>query len=670
MKKLRHFFIGFVGFCFFIFSLIVLALVFGFLPFTKKGIKNYSTNIFATSVLDSNSLKIARYDVEFIASFTSGAKRYVALYPFIVEAEIDLSRARKNSKLEILSLPYPEFKTRLDTNNIQIFTSTITLDYTKVLQPVLEMFREKSRDYALQDETFVSQVVLKAQEYLDSIFGPAQIEWENNPDPVRYENLPNIPLGIQTSTSALVSLESPVSLRDAVEFKLARNDPLGISQLRLGIAGVETGTIDDFVKKFDTSNRLMFRFHSPQDPKNASFVSFADEGYHSAFIFARGGSHYYYLEDTKKLVKENEEEYLRIGAPNLLYTAASLKAVNNDELLSDQKAVSDTAWYREYVDCYNEALTEARFKRYGKKLFNALSALDVLALSKTNENSPEVALIKDLAGWSNKNVFVKKTNSHKIAKLSSLLSLPDFKRMDSLFRVETETRFRNQSDIMHNLELFFWLFRDELELSESEIGQYKEDIINSGSVVNKKIVAELTDKERNTLFSRFITQRFSDSSVFETLTDEANNSTWIFYGKPVLEWKAKKSLLIIRKQLVDRGLQDDRLILLFSDSIDKARFFTNYFALVFDSEKIMLFEGLSNIFKPSPKEAAYSEILCIDGSCSIAGRSILNKPELSAILNEFSLAWTSELYNTDRVIELINEDFHKEVISSLSRPQR
>jgi len=78
--------------------------------------RDFDTGTFATMARSASALKVARYDVEFLASFRGPAGRYVAIYPFAVEVSVDLSRASRDARAKTVRLPYPSFESRLDAS--------------------------------------------------------------------------------------------------------------------------------------------------------------------------------------------------------------------------------------------------------------------------------------------------------------------------------------------------------------------------------------------------------------------------------------------------------------------------------------------------------------------------------------------------------------------------
>lgn len=670
----------------------------GLVPFTPFAVKTWDTGLFARTDADSGALKVARYDIDFIASFQSEAGRYVAIYPFIVEAEVDLSRAvrktavretavRKNAGGEeeaVVSVPWPEYRAHLETDGVQVFMDTLALDYKSVLMPVLETFREKSRDYALADGAFAEQSLVKAEEYIESIFGPARIEWEMNADPVVRLGAPSVPLDIEATASALVSVREPASLRDAFDASVSRSDPGIETRLRAGIAGTETGTIEAFVRSFDRSGHIVFRYHNPVDPSSAVFVSYADEGYRRAFAYGAGSDKYYYVELAQNETGVNEEEHLRTAAGDLLYFAASLQPAPSQ--VPAAAGGESHLRYAEYVVRYGEALEEIRTGRYGKRLANALDELDRLALERTGEASADAALMREIAGFTSGTAVKAGSDAgsagkrpsgaagtEKTAELAALLRYPDFTRMDALFRSEAENRYRSNAELAGNLEAFFWMMRDELGLTAAEADRYKADLIGAGDVISRALVRTLSGTERNALFARYVQKRLPADIPSETVEPgDGSGETWIFFGQAALDWKDKKAFPKIADKLASRGHDRTKgtLVLLFADPVGKAGFLTDYHALVFGESSLALYEGITNLIPRYAKESLYAELLFADGSFTVERRTISGRPDLASILEGFADAYTSEFYNRDRALELVAEDLKNEALKALSRSER
>lgn len=677
----------------------------GLFPYTPFAVKTWDTSLFARTDADAGALKVARYDIDFIASFASGKNRYVALYPFVVEAEIDLSRAVQkkagtasgrdgreardggSGPETLVCVPFPEYRAHLQTDGVQVFMETLPLDYKSALMPVLETFREKSRDYALADAAFTAQCLLKAEEYIEGIFGPVRIEWEQETDAIERIRAPQVPIDIEASKSALVAVQDAASLRDAFDARISRSDPGIATHIRFGIAGRETGTLDTFADSFKSDEHIVFRYHNPVDPSAATFVSYADEGYRRAFSFASRPDAYYYIELTQSEAGTTEEDHLRTAAPDLLYLAASIAPASRiaPELGSAATEPDTAAYlrYTEYAARYDEALSEIRTNRYGQRLKNALDELDRLARERTGEPSADAALMREIAGFKTEGEgpgfaggpgFATIAECHgKVAELAALLRYPDFTRMDALFRSEAENRYRSDTEVSGNLEAFFWMMRKELRLTEEEAERYKTDMIESGDTLSSTLVRSLDAHERNTLFARYIEKRLPADIPFERIhPDDGTDETWLFFGQAALDWKNKKSFPTIADKLAGRGCDRSpgNLVLLFADPIGKAGFFTDYHALVFGESSIALYEGLTDIIPRYAKEALYAELLFADGSFTIGKRTISGRSDLASILEGFAAAYTSEFYNRDRALELVSENLKTEALRTLARSKR
>jgi len=656
-------------------------------------VKDYQTNLFGMTTEDSGVLKIARYDIDFLASYTGKGGRYIALYPAVVEAEINIENAKKDGKTGVISLKRPVYRAKLDQDNANalVFMDSLSLDYNKMVAPVLKMYQARACDFALADTAFGDECLRRAEDYVGTLFGKGAVKWtgttvasETDGDcvPMNVRSA-NLPVGLDCSApSGKLIFSKPQSLRDDFIVSSSLFGGTGAASFRFGLAGKKLQTFDAFVQSTEAQYRdshIVFRYHDPVYGNDRTFVSFADEGFRTSFIYLKGEPNYYYL-DTVSLSQVNDELFQQNISPNALYLSACVYPAQ----ASAAKANSALAGqYASYFAEYAAALDAVRNGRYGKQLADSLDALDRISAEVSGNVSSDAQIIRELSDLKSKGY--KKGSLPITGKNVSLLAMlldPSSGAVGTGSASDASVSSDSSSaglalasdgdEVSGNLAAFFWMKRVEFGISDLDAQGYKADLIGNGSAINRELVASLTDEERNALYLNFFLKHLP-ANVEHTVYKDENvpAQTWLFYGAAANKRRAETTQKKIADKLGRMGMTGgNRFVFVFSDPMDKTGLFTQYHAFSLDGKTVTVFNDFASWIQlgGEPKPVSYPDIVFVDKSFSIGKRMYSGHEDIESVLKIFSEAFSSDFYNRDKIIEIITSDIEKEVIAKLERP--
>jgi len=687
-------------------------------------VKDYESGAFAVTRAESSALKVARYDVDFLASFTGSRGRFVALYPFTVVAEVDLSRARRVTGKRV-ELPYPTYRAHLDQDKSRsrVLMDTLSPDYDAVIAPVLAAYQAKALDYARADAAFMASSVERAASYVGALFPGCAIEWVGSrdaslsyaselvPAEFRYgtdgaaatapasassraadgalaDSATLTSAGIAVTggiaaTGGSVKFAPSTSLRDDLKIESTRFGDTVAPGLRFGVSGYSTADFASFVRSaraaalFGPSSatapsgtsiappadRLLFRYHNPIDPDSAVVLSFVDDGYRTAWAYLSGGDQVYYV-DAPPASGINDEYRLKHIAPNVLYFAASLAPSANRPPLADD--------YRAYLASHEFALSEARAGRYGRLMGNAVAGMETAARACAREDG-DAKLFRELLDLGGASLDALKVGGYRgTVGILEALAAADYARLGSLMRAESEGDVRNDREANANLQALFWVLRKEIGIPDAESDAYRRDLVANGATVSPALVASLSDADRNALYGNFFRSAIGADYPQLLQADPADaTSTWFFYGAGSNAWIDKRLPHELTERLDALGVERaNRFTVIFADPPERSGFFTAYHALVFDAGGVTVCRDLTAWIRLSgaPVRVPFAEIEVSGDSFAAAGRDFRNVGPLAGVLARFHDAWSSPDWNREELTRFIRDDLVSELSATLSRP--
>lgn len=635
-------------------------------------VKTYDSDAFAVARENAAILKVARYDIEFLASFTAKGGRYVALFPFVVEAELSLDGARAGNRRGSVTLPSPVLRAHLDQERAKssVFMNTLDLDYGSAVAPVLEAFQAKSLDYALEDAAFMESCRDRAVAYVAGVFPGSKISWASpvSPVPARKDS-PNLPVSFFCPSSGDdLAFTVPDFRRDDLAIRSRLFGGEGDVSYRFGLAGhspLDFAAFTKAVRLANESSHVVFRFHDPVYPDDRLFFSFADEGYKTAFVYLRGADDVYYVDATVPSGKNGE--YLRqCASPNVLYLAASAGTAPS--------APSGTGAYREFLANYGVALEEARAGRFGRRFAVAVAALGSgRDGSGSSKGTRDAELFGELsAARGDSYGGIGSAEYRTTAGILQSLARDDWRAMDASFRESAESAYRDNEEASGNLEALFWLLRDELAIPAEEAAGYKDDLVRRGVAVSGGLVGSLDAASRNELYANFFANRLGADSPITVYRDENERDlVWLYCGKAANDWIKEYSQKRAGERLASLGLAGGgKFVLVFGDPVDRAGLFTSYNALVLDEWSATLYHDFAGWFKLfyEPDRLSIPELRFDSLSFTIGNRTFRDGGDLSSALRVLRDSYSSPSYNRDELVRIIKEGLAGEILARLSRP--
>ena len=642
-------------------------------------IKTYPTRVFAMAETEARVLKVARYDIDFLASFTGRDGRYVALFPFSVEAEIPLGGIGPGETAGTLTVPEPEYVASLDQGAAaaMVFMDTLELDYNRMLAPVLSMYREKCIDLALSDRTFAADCKKKTETYLSEIFGAKKI-WresdgkvdaakESTGTKIASRSLPVV-FHLEGDRGRTIFFESAAgtatgmaagSLRDDFAIRTTRFGSPQSVRFRFGRAGTMRGSFADFADRIGVRDggarkgSIVFRYHDPMGDGDMTFASFADDGYREAFVYLRGGSDVYYVDAASER-DFNDEAVAQNIAPATLYLAASA-------MPSDTAPNADEGRrYDEYCRQYDTALSEVKARRYGRQLEVAIAALDRISMEATGQKSDDADIIRKIMNLKNGSAGL----------------------IGAIVENEAGSLERTDGDLRGNIEALLWSMRGELGIPEETARGYLRDLVSKGTAMDRALAESLPASERNSLYANFFLAHLPGEKPHALYVGENGSAeTWLYYGAAAVKWKEKTTQRRVAEKLGlkkgsanaggNSGSADGAFVFVFSEPEDRAGFFTQYHALVLGGETVTYCRNFARWlpFTGGETSAKFGELAFTDGSVTVGKKSIDGKPEIARVLKPFRDAFASEGYTKGRVVELVSGNLEKEAVALLERPR-
>jgi hypothetical protein len=662
------------------------------IPFVSNFVvKTFPTYLYAATREDVGVLKVARYDIDFLASFTGVDGRYVALYPFTVEAEVDLDRLKDGRPLSV------EYSASLDekTAASMVFMNTLSLDYNSVLSPALAMYRERALDLAREDAAFVDDARTKAESYVTALFGDSPVEWAGDEATEATEASSRfVPVMFRSALDAgRTAIADGASLRDAFVARTKRFDSPADAAYRVGKAGTSLGTFDSFAREAvgtrtagipQPAGAIAFRYHDPAYAGDLTFTSRADEGYRTAFAYFRGSTDVYYV-DAACDSEINDEARARNVAPALLFVAASLKPTGTRPALADA--------YDSYRASCESALGAIRGGlparlRYGREFLRALEEMDRASFAAFGTASTDAAILRELSDVGTDDAKLLELVARSIAGDVSDGDAAGATGATGTAGAAGTTGANDANELSGNVAALLWTMRGELGLSAEEADGYRKDLLAKGAALSRELVASLSSEERNTLYAGYFARRLGSQAAVPTGTaagtadgvpctlstyvgENGEAETWMYWGKAANEWKASSSQIKIAEKLEKSGMKrGGKFVLAYAERDEKAGMFTNYDALVLDGETVTHYRNFARWLRLSEtgETAKFADVKIVDGSFAVGSRVVSGQPTLAAVMGEFAKAFQSDAYNRDRVAELLTKNLEREALRVVERP--
>lgn len=239
-------------------------------------LKQYDTGIIINSVENMNFISSANYNVDYLITAKRGNDEYIAIYPFNVEAGVDVKKINvENTATSInIFLPAPEiFNVDMaDVKNISVIRDEIkNYDYETYIKPLLGAFEMKALDNSLESgilENAGQNTVNYLKGLFSEISSEVNIKTKDNTDYEFYDYLSDkYPFGIKVLNKNMADEEKI----KAGEFLNIRKDGENIIFKHLDEVNYSYSELLNYAEK-NLEGEITYKLFNP---KNYSFgISF------------------------------------------------------------------------------------------------------------------------------------------------------------------------------------------------------------------------------------------------------------------------------------------------------------------------------------------------------------------------------------------------------------
>lgn len=358
-------------------------ILFSKVPLLNQFVETSSpTSIYNISVIDKQELRTASYNVDFFVSFKQGDDKHIAIYPFIVEAGIDLESKRisEYDSLTVVTLPNAEISVAdITDDGINVVRSSKNIDYNTHIKPIRMALEMRAKDLAIE-HGLLSKANKVAEDYLTNLF---------NKSPLYVFQKEAAPHDTTTTiNAALLPIEFNYRERNLekgyLKFKtdsLYKRDNLEFTshESRFGFIAKESRGFSNLETEMKASDDIICKYVDPIDPRFTRLYFDASDDYRKIYIVTHDES--YYLES----LHQGSEVQRQIIAPDMLYLAMGVKHTG-DEI--DES-------YKDWLDAYNQTynyLTDTTTQYYPAEV--ELGKMEVLRDSQNCKISSEELLMK------------------------------------------------------------------------------------------------------------------------------------------------------------------------------------------------------------------------------------------------------------------------------------
>lgn len=317
-----------------------------------------NTGLYAISQVDQAKLVTSSYNVDFLVSFYQAGKKTILLYPYEVEAGVNLELAEqsKQDSLTVITLPNAQItKANLSEkkDNYVIRNQVdISSNYDNLIKPLKTALERRAKDLAI-NSGILAKANQGAEDYLKNLF-PQNFIFQKEEAPVKRlkeVSAPHIPVTF-TYQDENITDGSLTYQRD----ENYQRDEMSFDNINLQygeFSGSDFNNYDEFML---SSESLYLRIIDPLNPNQSSVYSQAVSKW-SIINFANG------LECFLIPNYNNKEDLLQKIAPDLLYLAMS--ASLNDQLID----ADYVKWVEKYKTCI-ENINTGQFKVAERCLFD------------------------------------------------------------------------------------------------------------------------------------------------------------------------------------------------------------------------------------------------------------------------------------------------------------
>lgn len=461
-------------------------ILFSKIPFLNQFVETSSpTSIYNISVIDKQELRTASYNVDFFVSFKQGDDKHIAIYPFIVEAGIDLKSKRisEYDSLTVVTLPNAEISVAdITDDGINVIRSSENLDYNTHIKPVRMALEMRAKDLAIE-HGILSNANKVAEDYLTNLF---------NKSPLYVFQKEAAPHDTTTTiNAALLPIEFNFRERNLekgyLKFKtdsLYKRDNLEFTshESRFGFIKKSKG-FPELESEITSPNSILCKYVDPIDPRLTRLYFDASDDYRKIYVVTHDEA--YYLES----LHQGSEVQRQIIAPDMLYLAMGIKHTE-DEI--DES-------YKDWLENYNKTFTyltdsSTQYNPADRELAIMEYIRDINGRDISREELIMKSFTRSYVYPSEDFIRVDNEIFNSVQEIIYLLQNNQHDKMDPNFQLRVlglNEKILNDEDKRLLMQLFYPLSVTRIE----EKIKYKNELIKKSPNYNKSIAYLLQGKD-------------------------------------------------------------------------------------------------------------------------------------------------------------------------------
>lgn len=437
----------------------------------------YNTGLYGISQLGKKELVTSSYNIDFLVSFYKSGGKSITIYPYIIEAGIDLEaiKSEKRDSINYITLPNAKItKVSIDeSNGTNVIRNAVEINYNNHILPLKTALERRAKDLAISNG-ILEKANKDAEQYLSRLFSNYyfQFQKEDIPlDTLDIINFPNLPVSLffqkkNIPNQALLYSNDTIFRRDDIKF----ND---------FSFGYLYKTDWDFNKEdnyFLNNDVTTLRLIDPINPKGYRIFADATNNYRSILFRDNSGYSYYLMSET-----ESDEVQLQHTAPDMLYIAMS----------ASKNAVTPNNRYINWINEYDACLNKIKNKKYREASVNIKS---MASIRNTMPISFEEQLMKSFLDVKNEKIYSPTKRNDDLDFLLKCIYYFDNKKKESMnddFQNKLLSLNKEYESIEKNKTNLYQLFYNLSATSLEQRKHYKEMIIENAEKYDQSIANTL-----------------------------------------------------------------------------------------------------------------------------------------------------------------------------------
>ncbi len=312
------------------------------IPLVNQFVETTSnTGLYAIKQIDKKELVTSSYNVDFLVSFYQSGKKTIILYPYVVEAGINLEYAeqKKQDSLTVITLPNAQITKATISNEQKDYIIReqvdIASEYNKLITPLKIALERRAKDLAIS-AGILSDANKNAEEYLLELFNNKNIHIKKEEAP--FDSLKTISASHLPITFTYQDENLTDGKLNYQKDSIFSRIDLNLNNIKLTYGGFTTFDFQEQDQSQLNSDYLYLRLIDPLNPQSQR--TYIQGEYEWGAIHFFNGL-YCFLEGSS----ESKEELQQKIAPDMLYLimGASLKPGDIDP--------SYLKWAKKYLNC-------------------------------------------------------------------------------------------------------------------------------------------------------------------------------------------------------------------------------------------------------------------------------------------------------------------------------